>query len=287
MHLCGVRGSTPAPGEEFVRYGGHTSCVALARDDDAANAPGNPPTLLLDAGTGIRRVTALLGEVPFVGAIVLTHLHWDHVQGLPFFRGGDRDDAQVMLALPRQENGSDAEAVLARMMSPPNFPIRPSQLRGDWSFHGAFAGPVDLGDLCGFSVEALEVPHKGGRTFGYRVSDGHSSLAYIPDHCPTVLGPGPDGLGEYHETAMALADGVDVLIHDAHLLAEELPAEAAFGHAAAEYAVALGCRAGARRVVLFHHRPDRTDEALDRFAERFAGSPVEVTVAVEETVLAL
>ncbi len=131
------------------------------------------------------------------------------------------------------------------------------------------------------------MPHKGGRTFGYRVSDGHSSLAYIPDHCPTVLGPGPDGLGEYHETAMALADGVDVLIHDAHLLAEELPAEAAFGHAAAEYAVALGCRAGARRVVLFHHRPDRTDEALDRFAERFAGSPVEVTVAVEETVLAL
>jgi phosphoribosyl 1,2-cyclic phosphodiesterase len=93
LTFCGVRGSTPAPGPDFVRYGGHTSCVAVAHD-------GAAPTLLLDAGTGVRRVTSLLAGQPFTGMILLTHLHWDHVQGLPFFRAGDRDDARVTLLLP-------------------------------------------------------------------------------------------------------------------------------------------------------------------------------------------
>jgi hypothetical protein len=82
----------------------------------------------------------------------------------------------------------------------------------------------------GFTVEAREVPHKGGRTFGYRVSDGHSAMAYIPDHCPTALGPGPDGWGEYHPAALALAAGVDLLIHDSFLLPDEVAAQASFGH---------------------------------------------------------
>ena len=77
---------------------------------------------------------------------------------------------------------------------------------------------------------------------GFRVSDGRTSLAYIPDHQPTALGPGPDGIGEYHEAALDLARGVDLLIHDAHLRAEEVEAEGSFGHAAAEYAVRLGIR---------------------------------------------
>jgi len=247
------------------------------------------PTLLLDAGTGVRRVTELLGGRPFVGTILLTHLHWDHVQGLPFFRGGDRDDAEVSLQLPLQEDGTGAEAVLGRMMSPPNFPIRPAELRGRWTFTAAAPGGLDGGGtgLLRFAVEALEIPHKGGRTFGYRVSDGRATLAYMPDHCPTVVGPGPDGWGEYHAAALRLADGADVLVHDAHLLSEELPAEAAFGHAAAEYAVELGRLAGSRRVVLFHHRPDRTDDALDLIAKRFASALLPVTVASEELVLQL
>ena len=128
VHFCGVRGSTPAPGADFIRYGGHTSCVAIAHDDDAV------PTLILDAGTGLRQVTPLLGGPPFAGTILLTHLHWDHVHGLPFFRGGDRDDARVALLLPDQEDGSSAEEVLARGMSPPHFPITPSGLRGSWTF---------------------------------------------------------------------------------------------------------------------------------------------------------
>jgi phosphoribosyl 1,2-cyclic phosphodiesterase len=277
LTFCGVRGSTPAPGPDFVRYGGHTSCVAVAHD-------GAAPTLILDAGTGVRRVTALLNDQPFTGTILLTHLHWDHTQGLPFFRAGDRDDARVTLLLPDQQDGTGAEETLARAMSPPHFPIRPGQLRGTWSFGAISPGELEAG---GFTVQAREIPHKGGRTLGYRVSDGRSVAAYVTDHCPTALGPGPDGWGEYHAAALELAAGADVVVHDAQLLAEEVAAEAAFGHAAADYAVALAERAGARQVVLFHHRPDRTDDALDQLAQRFAAAPVPVIVAAEERVLHL
>jgi phosphoribosyl 1,2-cyclic phosphodiesterase len=272
VHLCGVRGSTPAPGAEFLRYGGHTSCVALAHDGDAA------PTLILDAGTGLRRVTPLLGGLPFAGTILLTHLHWDHVHGLPFFTAGDREDARVTLLLPEQDGGESAEQALARGMSPPHFPIPPSGLRGDWTFGGLSPGKLKAE---GFTVEAREVPHKGGRTFGYRVSDGHSVIAYIPDHCPTVLGPGPDGWGEYHPAAADLARDADLLIHDAFLLPGAIAAEASFGHAAADYAVGLGRRARSRRVVLAHHKPDRTDQELDQLAARLGAGTAGVIVAAE------
>jgi phosphoribosyl 1,2-cyclic phosphodiesterase len=278
--FCGTRGSTPAPGLDYTRFGGHTSCVALTHD----GGPEVRPSLLLDAGTGIRRLPGLLGDSPFRGTILLSHLHWDHVQGLPFFRSGDRDDARVHVFLPDQGDDTDAEALLERMMSPPFFPIAPSALRGAWQFgvipDGTFAAE-------GFSVVAIDVPHKGGHTVGFRISDGHSSVAYIPDHCPTALGPGPDGLGEYHESALQLAQDVDLLIHDAHLRAEEIEAEGSFGHAAAEYAVRLGTMAGARRVALFHHRPERKDAEVERTVCRFAKSPVPVMGAAETLTLRL
>jgi phosphoribosyl 1,2-cyclic phosphodiesterase len=275
--FCGVRGSTPAPGASYVRYGGNTSCVAVAHDGD----PG--PVLLLDAGTGLANATGLLGGAAFAGTILLSHLHWDHCLGLPFFRGGDRDGARVRLLLPDQGGvGSDgsasAERLLSRVMSPPFFPVTPGQLHGDWTF-----GTVSPGQLKaeGFTIEAREIPHKGGRTIGYRVSDGHRALAYVTDHCPTVFGPGPDGLGVYHEAVLDLAAEADLLIHDAQLVAEEVPAEAGFGHAAAEYAVGLAVRARARRVALFHHKPSRTDGQLDAIARRFDGAPLPVLVAAE------
>ena len=273
--FCGTRGSTPAPGLDYIRFGGHTSCVALSHDD-IDDVQG--PTLLLDAGTGLRRLSALLGDAPFRGTVLLTHLHWDHVQGLPFFRAGDRDDARVDLLLPDQADGSDAETMLARMMSPPFFPIEPSALRGQWRF-GLVPGEAFTAE--GFEVLALDVPHKGGHTVGFRISDGNSSVAYVPDHCPTALGPGPSGIGEYHENALRLAAEVDLLIHDAHLRAEEVEAEGSFGHAAAEYAVHLGTLAGARKVALFHHRPERSDAEIERTVCRFAGNPVPVVGAAE------
>jgi phosphoribosyl 1,2-cyclic phosphodiesterase len=276
LYLCGVRGSTPSPGAEFLRYGGHTSCVALARDDAAG------PALVLDGGTGLRRLTPLLGGGPFSGTILLTHLHWDHVQGLPFFAAGDRPDARVSLLLPEQEDGAGAEQALARSMSPPSFPIEPSGLRGDWTFGTVAAGPLKAE---GFTVEARRIPHKGGATVGYRVSDGHSVVTYMPDHCPTLCGPGPEGWGEYHPAALDLARDTDLLIHDAFLLPAEVPELAAFGHAAADYAIGLGQRAGARQVLLAHHKPDRTDDELDRLAARVAGTGA--TVAAEGAMIRL
>jgi phosphoribosyl 1,2-cyclic phosphodiesterase len=276
--FCGTRGSTPAPGPDFVRYGGNTSCVAVSHDGD------DGPSLLLDAGTGLRRVQDLLGDDrAFEGTMLLTHLHWDHVQGLPFFPSGDRVGSRVSLLLPSDDQMGATE-LLSRMMSPPFFPIGPSQLRGDWDFgyvpDGAFEAE-------GFSVLARDVPHKGGHTVGYRVSDGRTSLAYLPDHCPTALGSGPDEVGAYHQAALELACSVDLLIHDAHLRAEEVEAEASFGHAAAEYAVRLGELAGARRVALFHHRPERTDAEVERTVARFAESGLTVVAAEEGTTVAL
>jgi phosphoribosyl 1,2-cyclic phosphodiesterase len=270
--FCGVRGSTPAPGPEFVRIGGHTSCVALS------SGGASRPRLLLDAGTGIRRVPGLLGDgVPFVGTILLTHLHWDHVQGIPFFTAGDRPGARITLAMPAQ---GDPVAVLERAMSPPHFPITPRGLRGDWSFVGLDPGSHEVE---GFEVLAAEIPHKGGRTYGYRITSAEGrTLAYLPDHGPHGCGPGPDGHGARHEAALALASGVDVLVHggqfteDQHDLAED------FGHATVEYAVALAAEAGAGRLVLSHHAPARTDDEVDAIvAAAAAASPVPVTAAAE------
>lgn len=128
VHVLGVRGSTPAPGHAFARHGGNTSCLALARD-------GESPRLVLDAGTGIRALGALLEGAPFSGVVLRGHLHWDHTQGLPFSRALDDDGAEVLLCLPDQEDGDDAVDVLGRAMSPPHFPIGPESLRG-----ASFAG---------------------------------------------------------------------------------------------------------------------------------------------------
>ena len=251
-----------------MRIGGHTSCVAVAHEDEA-------PRLLLDAGTGIRRVPALLAGEAFRGTILLTHLHWDHVQGIPFFIAGDRDDARVVLAMPAQ---GDPVEVLAGAMSPPHFPITPHGLRGDWSFLALQPGRHEVE---GFEVLAADLPHKGGRTFGYRITDGGRSLAYLPDHGPLGCGDGPDGLGARHEAAMALAHDVDVLVHGAQFTADERELAADFGHATVDYAVALAQAAGARRLVLFHHAPGRVDDDVDAIVSLVANSSVVPVAAVE------
>jgi phosphoribosyl 1,2-cyclic phosphodiesterase len=272
--VCGVRGSTPAPGAEFDRYGGHTSCLAVAHD-------GESPTLLLDSGTGIRRASALFDGGAFEGSIVLGHLHWDHTQGLPFFRAGDNPNSRVDVYLPAQ---GDSEAVLERFMSPPHFPITPLELRGNWSFKALEPGESEIE---GFSVVALEIPHKGGRTFGFRISDGRATFAYLSDHCPTELGPGPAGLGEYHEAALELVRGCDVMFHDAQYTDEELPAMKHFGHAAVGYAVGLAEAAGVGRLFLYHHDPARTDDHIDAILRSCTSEKVAIEAAAQGMVIDL
>ena len=273
--FCGTRGSTPAPGRAHLRYGGHTSCIAIGRG-------AGPPALLLDGGTGLAQLDERLAGEPFAGSILLSHLHWDHTHGLPFFGSGAAPGHRVEVFIPEQ--GDDAEAVLARAFSPPHFPIEPQQLGNGWRFRML---PEGERDIEGYSVLALEIPHKGGRTFGFRVSDETTSLAYLPDHHPLALGPGPIGIGELHPNALALARDVDLLIHDAQYLVEELPELAPMGHSCGEYAVSLAEAAGAREVCLYHHAPRRTDDALDELAGRFTESAVPTRMAFDGLVLTL
>lgn len=272
--FCGVRGSTPAPGPDFVRYGGNTSCVAVSRGED-------DPALVLDAGTGLARLSAALGGRPFRGTILLGHLHWDHTHGIPFFPAGDQPGAQVDLLMPAQ---GDAEAVLARAISPPHFPITPADLRGRWRFAGIEEGAHRVE---GFDVLAREIPHKGGRTFGYRVSDGHRALAYLSDHWPVALSPGPEGWGDYHEAAMALAGGADLLIHDAQYTPADFEANKDFGHSTVGYAVGLAEAAGVGTLALFHHDPCRTDQEIDALLASIGERATRVVAAAEGLAIAL
>jgi ribonuclease BN (tRNA processing enzyme) len=264
----------PATGPEFAGIGGNTSCVAISTD-------GAPPTLVIDAGTGLRTLSGVLAGDPFRGTILLSHLHWDHMMGLPFFRAGDRPDAVVDLLMPAQ--GAEPAELLGRAMSPPSFPITIDMLRGDWTLGTFDEGTSVHGD---FEVLAREIPHKGGRTMGFRADDGHRSVAYLSDHSPHDLGPGPDGVGEYHDAAVALASGVDVLIHGAQFSRAELPARFGFGHAAADYGVGLGEHCGVGRVVLFHHDPWRSDAEVRALRDEVAQhATVRVELAIEGTVI--
>ena len=266
LTFLGVRGSTPATGASFVRYGGNTSCVAVS-------SGGGVPRLVLDAGTGLRLLSAALEGSAFRGSILLSHLHWDHMQGLPFFAAGDRPDSRITLYAPAQ-GGRSARDLLAQSMSPPAFPIDPEGLLGDWTFTALEPGPLEVED---FTVTAAEITHKGGRTYGYRVDDGSVSMAYLPDHAPAA------GLTE---GARTIGRGVDVVVHDAQFVAAERRVADLFGHATVDDAIAYAMQVGAKRLVLFHHGPGRTDDQLDALAAGLA-PPLPVTVAREGDVLDL
>ncbi len=248
--LLGVRGSTPAPGADFIRYGGHTSSVAVIPDG------ASDPTLVLDAGTGLRHLSARLEGRPYIGSIMLTHLHWDHMQGLPFFAAGDRDDAEIDLYVPAQE-GLSGHDLLAKSMSIPSFPIEPEELRGKWRFHAVESGGSRVEE---FEVRVCDVEHKGGRTFGVRVTDAHGAIAYLPDHAPA------HGVSK---EALELIRGVDVLLHDAQFIESERRIADSYGHSTIDDACELARRAEVGTLVLTHHSPVRTDDAMDQITDKY------------------
>jgi phosphoribosyl 1,2-cyclic phosphodiesterase len=266
--ICGVRGSTPATGPDFTRYGGHTPSIAVTRDGEA-------PSLVLDGGTGLQRLSEILGDEPFRGTILLGHLHWDHTHGLPFFPAATRPDASTTVVMPAQ---GDPYEVLGRAFSPPHFPVKVIDLAGSWDLRNLEPGEHSIE---GYSVLALDVPHPGGRTFGYRIQDGSRSLAYISDHSPIALGPGPQGFGRYHDAALALGRNVDLLIHDSQYTAEEFPSRSHYGHSAIEYAIGLAEACRAKKLLLFHHDPLRTDEELDRIVDTLVSPGFAIEVARE------
>ena len=215
--------------------------------------------------------------------MLLGHLHWDHTHGLPFFDGGTRPGSRVRVLLPEQGvpgRGAARTVLLAAALPGHARRARPRLERGACIDEGRHR-------IEGFDVLAREIPHPGGRSLGLPGRDGRASLAYLTDHSPTSAGPGPDGLGARHEAALALADGVDVLVHDAQHVAAEFPEQEYLGHACVEYAVALGREAGVGRVVLTHHAPTRTDDELDAIAGSMRGCGLPVVVAAQGLVIEL
>ena len=258
----GVRGSIPAPGQATVRYGGNTPCVSVERDDlDGAQI------LVFDAGTGIRQLGNKLVERANGKLridLLLSHTHWDHIQGLPFFTPlFDRGNTARILG-PKQGN-VNLERILTEQMNQVVFPVPlkglAAQLDVEHVEEGEFA--VD-----GFAVGAMRLRHPAN-TLGYRLEPGGGGpkLAYLSDN---ELGTG----GEYdvkpswREDIVRFLNGTDILVHDAMYAPEQLERFRGWGHSSYDEAVALAAKDGVKQLVLFHHRPEHDDGTIDAVVEK-------------------
>jgi phosphoribosyl 1,2-cyclic phosphodiesterase len=263
--LLGVRGSTPVSGSAFLKYGGQTSCVAITFDDEGL------PTLLLDAGTGLQSLGSLTGDQPFRGTILCTHMHWDHVQGLPFSRALDAPRSRVRLFVPADDDAHAGDLVDG-IMRPPYFPVTSREIGGTWavvatppSSHASVA--LDVG---GAHVTALDIPHKGGRAVAYRVEADGVALVYAPDHALS---------GSPSDAVRSFFAGAEVLLHDAQFTANEAAIAADYGHSTIDRVLEFGESLEVSRLVLTHHAPTRRDDELDLIAAGIAGHPFDVHLA--------
>jgi phosphoribosyl 1,2-cyclic phosphodiesterase len=248
--VWGCRGSLAAPGADTIRYGGNTSCLEVRLESGH--------TLVLDAGTGLRPLGVAMGRDPASELhVLLTHLHLDHLQGLGFFRPLFVPGAEVHLWGPASPVQSLADRI-AIYLSPPLFPVRLADIPARITFHDAPEDGVTIGSA---TVRAGKVTHQGP-TVGYRIEEDGRSLAYLPDHEPSLgvrLQEQPtDWISGYD-----VAHDVDVLFHDAQYGDDEYPHHVGWGHSCIEHAMAFARKAEVRAVVLFHHDPYHTDDELE------------------------
>ena len=262
----GVRGSLASPGPETVRYGGNTACVEVRGTSDAV--------IILDAGTGIRRLGEALGEARKI-YLFLTHLHLDHLQGLGFFAPLFRPEVEVDIWGPSSLR-VDLATRLNRYLSPPLFPVRLKDLSSRVTLHAATATPTLVG---GVEIVAERIIHPGP-TVGYRLAEGPRAIAYLPDHEPAL---GARRFPEAPEwtSGFALANRVDLLIHDAQYRADERARRIGWGHSSVDEAVAFAKQAGAAALAPFHHDPTHSDADLDALFRSVRRGGVELVPGVE------
>jgi phosphoribosyl 1,2-cyclic phosphodiesterase len=210
--------------------------------------------IILDLGTGLRS----FGEVQptdgsFAATALLTHIHWDHVQGLPFFPPVDRVGAHLDVYGPVQDEGT-LEKVFGQFMRPPYFPVHFSELRGDIEFLDVYKDDLLIGDA---KVRVRPVPHVGP-TVGFRVEWGGVIVSYISDH------QAPPTLDAIADPVLELCENADLLIHDAQYTPEEFAQKGHWGHCTVDYAVLVAKEAGVKSLSLFHHDPAHDDATVDR-----------------------
>lgn len=251
--IWGCRGSLATPGPDTVVYGGNTSCVSLELAD------GTP--VVLDAGTGILRLGAELASTPRPIHLLLTHLHFDHIEGLGLFEPLWTPGFEVHFWGPPSPVAGLSERI-ARYFSPPLFPIQLSELPAQLVFHD-LPEQFSVGSS---EVLALPISHRGP-TVGFRVTDDGHTLAYLPDHEP-YLGYEPGEVAPDWLSGFGLAERADTLVHDAQYFEEEYNDRRGFGHSSLAQAVAFAQACGVERLVLFHHDPNHTDADLERLEAR-------------------
>ena len=249
LKVWGARGSVPSPGPHMNRYGGNTSCVQLTL--------ANGEHLILDAGTGIRTLGLDLGEAERIH-ILLTHLHLDHIQGLMFFPPCFKSESEITIWGPSSPEAS-LEDRIARYISAPLSPVEVRELPCSVSFRDT---PVSEWELGGARIRAEAVTHRGP-TLGYRISDGETSVAYIPDHEPALGAPLAD-LDPDWISGFDLASGADLLVHDCQYADDEYPEHVGWGHSGMADALTFAHRTGVKRLMMFHHDPLHSDEYLDQ-----------------------
>jgi phosphoribosyl 1,2-cyclic phosphodiesterase len=252
VKVWGARGSVPSPGPETTRYGGNTSCVEVTLADGTA--------IILDAGTGIRCLGLAMADTERI-SMLLTHLHLDHIQGLMFFAPAFRPRSEITIWGPAAAEAT-LEARIARYISAPLSPVEVRELPCDVSFQDAPESEWEVGSA---TVRAASVSHRGP-TLGYRITEGDTSLCYIPDHEP-ALGVDLDHLEPEWISGFELARDASLLIHDCQYTDDEYPAHVGWGHSSMSAALCFARRVAAQRVLLFHHDPMHSDHALDNMRD--------------------